>query len=130
MRRVSGIRVGTPDKPPLKPVHGFDLEALTREWEARGVPYLEFLRRDALSLGLYILPAGGDDKQQPHTEDEVYVVLAGRAVLDVSGQAVPVRAGSVVFVAQGAPHRFRDIEEDLATLVVFAPAEGAGGRES
>lgn len=121
-----GIRVGTPGDPPLKPVHAFDLESLTRAWEARGLPYLEFLRRDSLSVGLYILPSGATDQQQPHAEDEVYLVLTGKAVLDVAGQAVPVKAGSVVFVAKKAPHKFVQIEEDLAALVIFAPAEGSG----
>lgn len=120
-----GIKVGTPDRPPLKPVHAFDLEALTAEWQARGHPYLEFLRRDSMSVGLYVLAAGSADPQQPHAEDEVYVVLAGKAVLDVAGQRVPVKAGTVAFVAKGAVHKFVEIEEDLAALVLFAPAEGA-----
>ena len=41
--------------------------------------YLEFLKVPDLSMGLYILPAGGTDPQSPHTEDEVYYVgVAGR----------------------------------------------------
>ena len=88
-------------------------------------PYFEFLRYDAMSLGIYRLPAGGDDPQEPHDEDEVYVVLDGRATLEVAGEATPVASGSVVYVEQGTDHRFVDIEEDLVTLVAFAPAEGS-----
>ena len=44
-----------------------------------GKAYLEFLRSPALSVGLYVLPAGGVDSQEPHTEDEVYYVLRGTA---------------------------------------------------
>ena len=87
-------------------------------------PYYEFLRHDAMSLGVYRLPAGSDDPQEPHDEDEVYVVLDGRATLEVEDEATPVTSGSVVFVERGTDHRFVDIEEDLVTLVVFAPAEG------
>ena len=86
--------------------------------------YVEQLRVPDLSVGLYRIPAGGVDPQSPHTEDEVYVVLAGRATLvgDDTG-SVPVGPGSVLFVPAGEGHRFVDITEDLVTVVVFGPAE-------
>ena len=88
-------------------------------------PYLEFLRRDSLSVGLYVLPAGGVDPQEPHTEDEVYYVISGRARIRVHGADSPVEPGSVVFVRAGIEHRFHTIEEELTVLVFFAPAEQA-----
>src|ERR1700731_3347560 len=39
------------------------------------------LNGDDLSLGTYSIPAGGLDDQTQHTEDEIYVVQAGRATL-------------------------------------------------
>ena len=85
--------------------------------------YHEFVRTHDLSVGLYVLPAGGIDPQQPHTEDEVYHVVAGRARITVGGEDRAVRAGSIVFVGADVPHRFHDIEEELVVLVVFGPAE-------
>jgi quercetin dioxygenase-like cupin family protein len=85
--------------------------------------YNEFLRSDSLSVGLYTLPAGGTDPQQPHTEDEVYYVVRGRGSIFVGGENRPVEAGSVVFVAAGIEHRFHSITEDLHIVVFFAPAE-------
>ena len=87
-------------------------------------PYLEFLRRDSLSVGVYRLPAGGTDPQDPHSEDEVYYVMSGRATIEVADEASSVEAGDVVFVEREVDHRFVDIEGDLVVLVVFAPAEG------
>ena len=60
--------------------------------------------------------------QTPHTEDEIYVVTAGRARFVERGDRVE-RAGDTIFVAAGVEHRFVDITEDLALVVVFAPAE-------
>ena len=85
--------------------------------------YEEFLRVDALSAGVYVLAAGGVDDQEPHAEDEVYVVLRGRAVVQVAGEDRLVQPGTFVFVAAGVEHRFHSITEELALLVVFAPAE-------
>ncbi len=45
--------------------------------------YREVLRVPALSLGLFAAAPGHDDMQSPHEVDEVYVVVAGRAVLEV-----------------------------------------------
>lgn len=88
--------------------------------------YIEQLSVPDLSVGMYRIPAGGSDPQSPHTEDEIYVVLSGRAtfVADDTG-SVPVGPGSVIFVPAGEGHRFVDIVEDLATVVVFGPAEGS-----
>ena len=83
--------------------------------------YAEFIRSDLLSLGLATWPVGSVDTQQPHTEDEVYHVLGGRARITVAGEERPVGPGSVVFVATGVEHRFHDIEEDLQVLVFWAP---------
>ena len=77
---------------------------------------------DSLSLTVARWPVGSTDDQTPHTEDEVYHVTAGRAVLVVAGERRPVAAGSVAFVAAGVEHRFAEIEEDLETLVFWSPA--------
>jgi mannose-6-phosphate isomerase-like protein (cupin superfamily) len=95
-----------------------------------GAHWVEQLRVADLSVGSYSIPRGGRDDQEPHTEDEIYVVTAGRAVLeageDEAGRdSVAVGPGSVVYVPAGEVHRFTDVTEDLATIVVFAPAEGA-----
>jgi mannose-6-phosphate isomerase-like protein (cupin superfamily) len=78
----------------------------------------------ALSVGTYCIPAGGVDDQTPHTEDEIYVVTAGRARITTPHGAAQVGPGSVIFVPSGEEHRFTDITEDLALLVVFGPAYG------
>jgi mannose-6-phosphate isomerase-like protein (cupin superfamily) len=90
-----------------------------------GEPYLEFIRTATLSVGLYVLAADATDTQSPHTEDEVYHVVGGRARIRVGGEDRAVGAGTVVFVGAGVEHRFHSIEEDLTVLVFFAPAEYA-----
>jgi mannose-6-phosphate isomerase-like protein (cupin superfamily) len=85
--------------------------------------YLEFLNVPDLSMGLYVLPAGGADPQSPHTEDEVYYVVSGRAQILVAEENRDVQAGSIVYVAKNVAHHFHSIEEELTVLVFFAPAE-------
>ena len=56
----------------------FELSNLIEQQQQSGRPYLEFLRVSSMSVGIYALPAGAVDTQQPHTEDEVYYVVSGR----------------------------------------------------
>jgi mannose-6-phosphate isomerase-like protein (cupin superfamily) len=92
--------------------------------------WVEHLSVADLSVGTYSIPAGGVDDQVPHTEDEIYVVTAGRAVLQAGSGSAPVGRGSVVYVAAGEEHRFTGVTEDLAAIVVFAPAEGSRSESS
>jgi mannose-6-phosphate isomerase-like protein (cupin superfamily) len=98
----------------------FELDELQAD---RSRSYAEFLRRPGISMGIYHLPVGGKDPQHPHSADEVYVVLAGRAVLEVEGERLEMQRGRVVSVDVGADHRFVDVSEDLSVLVVFAPPD-------
>lgn len=109
---------------PLPPAPAPLVAGLARLLAEQGGPgYRELLRVPALSLGLYALDAGQADPQQPHGQDEVYVVVAGRATLEVDGEPTAVGPGDVAYVPAGVPHRFVDITEDLRVHVVFAPAE-------
>ena len=105
----------------------YDVSAI--EARARAAPggYVEFLRVPMMTAGIYALPEGGTDGQSPHTEDEIYYVLGGRARFRVAGRDRSVGPGVLLFVRAGDEHRFHDIEEALSLLVVFAPAEGTGG---
>ena len=101
----------------------FELVDLIAQRAASGRPYLEFKRTPDLSVGLYVLAAGGVDRQGPHHEDEVYWVVSGRALVRVAGDDRAVGPGSVVVVGAGVEHRFHAIEDELVILVAFGPAE-------
>jgi len=103
----------------------FELTHIANELSRSSGRYLEFLRVPSLSAGLYRLPAASVDPQTPHTEDEVYYVLSGRAVIRTGEEDRPVGPGSLVYVKAGVEHRFHAIVEDVSVLVFFAPAEDA-----
>ena len=104
-------------------MQAFELAQLISQREESNKLYLEFLNVPDLSMGLYVLPAGGTDPQSPHTEDEVYYVVSGRAKILVAEEDRDVKAGSIIYVAKNVAHHFHSIEEELTILVFFAPAE-------
>ena len=102
-------------------MEAYDMLEIESGHQAGGQLYHEFLRADRLSVGLYVLPTGSTDPQQPHTEDEVYYIVEGSGVIQVADEARPVGTGSVVYVDEGVEHRFHSITQDLKVLVVFVP---------
>ncbi|MET3982345.1 cupin domain-containing protein [Streptomyces sp. PvR034] len=102
----------------------FRLDELEAERLANDGAYLQFLRERNMSVGLYALDAGQSDPQQPHSQDEVYFVVSGRASITVGDETTTVARGGVVYVPAGVAHRFHHITEDLKVLVVFSPPEG------
>ena len=97
-------------------------------WTVASLPrerYHEFLKAADLSAGIYRIAKGAEDAQKPHTEDEVYFVLAGRARFTAGHETVSVKPGDILYVKAKEKHHFHDVEDDLALLVVFGPAQGA-----
>lgn len=103
----------------------FDLKSLAAESARKQQAWQEFLRVPCLSMGLYCLKAGQADRQQPHSEDEAYYVISGKAFFRAGEQRQAVGPGSVIFVERFVEHRFEEVSEDLTVLVFFAPAEGS-----
>jgi len=99
----------------------FDLPQVEEAPRQNGELYHEFIRAERLSVGLYVLEAGATDPQTPHTEDEIYYIVSGSAMIEVAGEHRPVSAGSVIYVDAHVDHRFHSITEDLSVIVVFAP---------
>ena len=104
-------------------MQAFELSHLISQRASADKRYLEFLKVPDLSMGLYVLPKDGTDPQSPHTEDEVYYVVGGKAKITVADEDRDVQAGSIVYVAKNVEHRFHSIEEELTVIVFFAPAE-------
>jgi mannose-6-phosphate isomerase-like protein (cupin superfamily) len=100
----------------------FNVEELQMELK-KGQSYYEFLRVPSMSAGIYQLKKDGIDKQEPHTEDEIYYVIEGKAEMFVGEKNIEVKQGSIIFVDANIEHRFHTIEEDLTILVLFSPAE-------
>jgi len=99
-------------------VHAFGVASAVARLRAAGGGYEIVHESAGLELGAYVLVAPEPDRQQPHEDDEVYVVLEGSGVLEVEGRSVEVNEGSAVFVEAGADHGFSAYEQ-LALLVIF-----------
>ena len=105
-------------------MHAFEVGAVRERLAEAGGGYEIVHESAGLELGVYVLVAPEPDRQQPHEDDEVYVVLEGTGVLDVEGIGQALGVGQALFVPAGADHRFTAYEE-LVVLVIFARPRGS-----
>ena len=82
-----------------------------------GKPFAQMITRGTLRVGLYA--PRGKDPQQPHDQDEVYVVMSGRGTFRNGPVSHPFQPGDVLFVPAGVRHLFEDFSDDLYVWVVF-----------
>jgi mannose-6-phosphate isomerase-like protein (cupin superfamily) len=99
----------------------FDIAAAQDRLRERG-GYEVIHESTGLQIGVYVLVAPEPDRQQPHADDEVYIVLEGSGTLDVEDERVELREGQATFVPAGAKHQFVGYEQ-LSVLVIFEKAQ-------
>jgi mannose-6-phosphate isomerase-like protein (cupin superfamily) len=99
-------------------VHRFDIEGVKERLAAENGGYEVVHESPGLEVGVYVLVAPEPDRQQPHEDDEIYLVLDGRGTLEVEGESVALEVGEAIFVEAGADHRFTSYEQ-LSVLVLF-----------
>ena len=98
--------------------HSFSIREVQQRLESATGGYEIVHRSPRLEIGVYVLVAPQADTQQPHDDDEAYVVLSGRGTLEVAGKSFAVSEGDALFVEAGAEHRFTGYES-LSVLVIF-----------
>ncbi len=85
-------------------------------------PFKTFFEHGTLTVEVY--KPEKVDLQQPHTRDEVYIIIAGSGEFLNHGKRTTFREGDFLFVAAGIEHRFENFTDDFATWVIFYGPEG------
>ena len=91
-----------------------------------GLPFAQAMRHGSMSMELFVpaLSQLGRDVQQPHRQDELYIVLLGTAELVRGTERSAAQAGDAFFVPAGQAHRFENFSDDFSTWVVFYGLDG------
>lgn len=93
-----------------------------------GALFLKVMEHGSMTVEIY-RPVKAD-KQTPHLQDELYVIISGAGDFLNNGKRSPFQRGDVLFVPAGAEHRFENFTDDFATWVIFyGPPGGEGTRQ-
>ena len=85
------------------------------------------MARGSMTLRYYA--PKGEDRQTPHDQDEVYVVVRGSGTYAVGAdetslERVSFGPGDALFAPAGAVHRFEDFTDDFGTWVIMYGPQG------
>ncbi|HEV7351357.1 cupin domain-containing protein [Telluribacter sp.] len=84
--------------------------------------FAQVMQHGTMSVELYV--PDKVDPQQPHAQDELYVIVSGTGQFRNGGEVYPFGPGDVLFVPAGREHRFFDFSDDFQTWVIFYGPEG------
>jgi len=88
-----------------------------------GARFVQVLAHGSLSVEMY-RPVG-TDMQQPHRQDELYVIVGGHGIFFDGERRRPFEPGEVLFVPAGREHRFERFDEDFSAWVfLYGPPGG------
>jgi mannose-6-phosphate isomerase-like protein (cupin superfamily) len=91
--------------------------ALEAARESADKTYGVLLDHGTLELGFY--EPDRLDPQDPHDQDEVYIVLSGSGFFVRGDERQPFEPGEALFVPAGMIHRFEEFSDDFAAWVIF-----------
>ena len=98
------------------------LQDATEQLSALPDPFIVLFKRGDFSAELF---APQDvDTQQPHQQDEVYIVASGSGLFLRGEERVSFVQGDFLFVPAGVPHRFEQFTKDFKTWVIFFGPKG------
>ena len=98
------------------------LEDAIEQLKDSGRGYMEYYEHGSMRIGMY--GPKEIDGQQPHEQDELYVIASGTGKFMADGVIHDFQTGDVFFVAAHVDHRFSEFSEDFKTWVFFYGPEG------
>jgi mannose-6-phosphate isomerase-like protein (cupin superfamily) len=85
-------------------------------------PFILLMQRGSMSVEFFSPKI--TDTQQPHKQDELYIIASGHATFNRDGQKTSCQKGDLLFVPAGMKHHFENFSNDFATWVIFYGKEG------
>lgn len=76
------------------------------------------------SMTIEIYEPKTEDLQQPHEQDEIYVIAKGTSDFVNNGVESNAQEGDLLFVRAGHEHRFYNFSNDFSTWVIFYGPKG------
>ncbi len=98
------------------PYH-ISVEEAAKLLETENAPFVQVISDGKMKVE-YFAPKHLD-RQKPHSQDELYIIIAGKAEFLRNGEIIKCSKGDVMFVPAKMEHRFINFSEDFATWVIF-----------
>ncbi len=97
-------------------------DAVAQLQNEKTLPYVELMKHGTMHVE-YFAPLI-KDTQQPHKQDEIYIIASGNSRFFINGNYCNCKAGDFLFAPAVIEHHFEDFSADFASWVIFYGPDG------
>ncbi len=101
----------------------FDVDEYIEKIKNGNEYFHTFINRTNLAVGVLVLQPGEEDTQEPHENDEVYLILKGDGFLKIKDKDYPISKNKIYFVAKNIEHYFHQNSKELVVLYFFGGSD-------
>ena len=101
----------------------FDVDEYIEKIKNGNEYFHTFINRTNLAVGVLVLQPGEEDTQEPHENDEVYLILKGNGFLKIKDKDYPISKNKIYFVAKNIEHYFHQNSKELVVLYFFGGSD-------
>lgn len=97
-----------------------DIRGLIPKMDLDNSGFLAFFELEHLQAGILRLRPGEQDTQEPHSLDEVYLVLEGDGFIEIGIKAYKLKKDLFIFVPAKVKHRFYGNTKEILVVYFFS----------
>jgi mannose-6-phosphate isomerase-like protein (cupin superfamily) len=97
-----------------------DIRGLIPKMDLNGSDFLGFFELEHLQAGILRLKPGEQDTQEPHSLDEVCMVLEGDGYIEIGKKAYIIKKDLFIFVPAEVEHRFYGNTKEILVVYFFS----------
>src|ERR1043165_1069071 len=97
-----------------------DIRKLYSKMDRDNSEFLTFFDLEHLQVGILRLRPGEIDTQEPHSTDEVYMVLEGDGFIEIGNKSYDLNKDLFIYVPAQVKHRFHGNKQEILVLYFFS----------
>ena len=97
-----------------------DIRSLISKMDLDNSEFLNFFDLQHLHAGILRLRPGELDTQEPHSLDEIYLVLEGDGFIEIGKQVHTIKKDLFIFVPAEVRHRFYGNTKEILVIYFFS----------
>jgi mannose-6-phosphate isomerase-like protein (cupin superfamily) len=97
-----------------------DLSELFSKMDLDNSEFLNFFDVRHLQAGILRLKPGERDTQEPHSLDEIYLVLEGNGFIEIGKKEYSIKKDLFIYVPANVRHRFYGNTQEILVVYFFS----------
>jgi mannose-6-phosphate isomerase-like protein (cupin superfamily) len=97
-----------------------DIRELSSKMDLDNSEFLNFFDMRHLQAGILRLKPGETDTQEPHSSDEIYLVLEGDGFIEIGKKAYSLKKDLFIYVPAKLRHKFYGNTQEILVVYFFS----------